>query len=557
MKKYKLLILALFLMLPMSVNAHEITCDSGTLNYLDKFNCYLKTSGGEFDQISGTLTVDNPNVTCNVTSIGPSLTNSKTTPEFFIEGKTTANTAVATFGCQVTGKVTSGQTAQVLINDYKYHIKGVTYLPTELVLRSDYLMLAPYVEESTTTKPAKPKDTSNIRSTLKSVSDENVKINFSRITLDYRVEVMYEVEQLNLVIYPYDINANIEIVGDQKLQVGENVIDIYVTSPDGTAKTCYTFVFVRLPRGQEIYYKESDSSLADLAIEGHPIKFESKITEYTIDVHYTVKNLNVTATPTVATASAEISGTENIENNGKIFINVTSQDGTSTTRYVINIRKGSPPKDYTTEIILGIIIIAIILIIVLIINTSKKEKSDDLLKIKHEKRKVKKGKTFDENDVPEVGTESVEVVNKVVSSTPAQTVVIEQNNTAQPIQVVEQVDTNLNKVTPVQPTISLETTQKAQPIEMTQPVVIENTVVSGLDEKAPTLDLTNASVESSMVQPQMVQPLPAVEPTVVHQPQIPIEQVVHPIVMTEMAAQPIPVVEQPVVAEPQMVITQQ
>lgn len=554
MKNIKMFIFTMLLMLPIAVNAHELKCDNAAYKTGDSFNCYVTTDPNLYDQISGTITPDK-NLSCEVTEQDPNLQGQIYGESFTLYGTTLQNKSIVTINCKVVSKPTEGTQAQVIINDFTTHVKDTTYVPDVQVLRSNYVTIQPYIEEPTTPeKDDKPRDVTNIDSTLKLISDPQLNFNFSRIRPIYDIEVLYEVEQLNLLVYPYNPQATFRIVGNQKLEVGMNVIDIYVTSPDGSSTTCYTLNIKRLPRGQTIYYKESDSSLMNLAITGHDIKFESIILEYTVSIKYDVDQLNITPTPTVATANVEIIGNEKLKNGDKITITTTSEDKTSETTYIIHIRKQAPPKDYTNEAIIAVIALVAIAIIILFLILTKREKSDDLLKLKHEKKKgVSKGQKFDAGQV-----ESVEAngeLNKVVSSEKPQNISINETNSVAPTQATNVVDTNLNKVTPVQQTHDLVASQAAAPIQVTEPVQVESTIVSGLGKDAPTLDLTNTNVEATIVEPQQEVSAFGMAPVQEVYTEPVVEQNVYQAPVQEVYAQP--VVEQPVYQAPvQEVYTQ-
>ena len=556
MRKYKLLILTILMILPISVNAHSLKCDSGTYNYNDKFMCYLHVDAGDYKTVNGILVSSSNNVTCSFKQGNPNLTFTKNTTDFNFSGVTSNTTPAASYECTVIGKSTEGEQVQISIPSYKYEVNSEEIYTNELVLRSDYLTLAPHieVEEPDKDKDEKPRDISNAASTLKSVSDENVPFNFSRIRTEYEIEVLYEVEKLNLVVYPFDINATYKIEGDQNLKVGENIIDIYVTSPDGTSTTCYTFNFKRLARGVQIYYPDEDASLTNLSVQQYHFKYDKNIKEYTVKVDHTVNELNITATPTVAQATYEIKNNVDIKNGTKIDIVVTSVDQHHTETYTITVIKSAPPVDHTKEIVIGILAILAIVVVVIIINTGKKEKNDDILKLKHDKRRVKKGKNFDVNDVPEAAPTAQEA-NKVVSAEAANKVILEQVTAALPIHTDAPVESNLNKVTPVQATISLNTTEQAAPIAVTEPVVVENTVVSGLGNSAPTLDLSQTNVQAAVIQPvQEIYPTQQVQEVqpqqvVITQPvtQEPTVQVASEPMVEQMIQEPIAQTEQPMV----------
>lgn len=560
MKHIKKIIFILLMMLPISVNAHELKCDTGAYKYGDTFYCYVTMEPNTYDTIKGTIVTDEA-VTCNVKEKDPNLAGTGSGQEFAMSGTTIKDKTILTIGCSITGKVESGTQSQVMINNFTTHVKDTLYDQTQEVLRSDYFSLIPMVEEEPD-EPAgdgKPRDISNPYSTAKAISDPQLEYNFSRIETEYELEVLYEVSQLNLVVYPYDPNGTYRIEGNQTLQVGENIIDVYVTSGDGTSTTCYTLTIKRLARGETIYYPKSDSTLSNLTITGQDIKFEPQILEYTVHIGYNVDKLNIAETTSVVTATSTINGNEKLKNGDKVTITVVSEDKTSETTYIIHVRKASPPKDYKDEITMIVVVLVVILLVVIFIYTNQRNKNDELLRLRHDKRSVKKGNKFNANDVEEIDNNGD--LNKVVAAEKPQNVVINESNVVAPTQTPELVDTNLNKVTPVQASVELSASVQAAPIQVTEPVQVEtNSNISGLGDSAPILDLTNTNVADAVVQqavPQQVVTAVPAQP-VIAQPQV-VEQVVAPVEpqVSAFNMAPTQVVEPVQVAEPQMFVPTQ
>lgn len=146
-------------------------------------------------------------------------------------------------------KAEEDQQVQIFINDFKSHTKSQIGEPSEEIVRSNYINVAKHVEK-TTTASTKPRDTSNSNSRLKALAEDNLNITFSGFITEYNAEVVYEVEKLDIKALPFNSDASVRIMGNQTLTVGLNVIDIYVTSPDGRAITCYTLNVTRLNEGR-------------------------------------------------------------------------------------------------------------------------------------------------------------------------------------------------------------------------------------------------------------------------------------------------------------------
>ena len=75
---------------------------------------------------------------------------------------------------------------------------------------------------------------------LENLAIENVSIvpEFSSEVFSYSAEVGSNIEKLNILAVPQNENTKVEIIGNDKLQFGENNIEIIVTAEDGiTVKT--------------------------------------------------------------------------------------------------------------------------------------------------------------------------------------------------------------------------------------------------------------------------------------------------------------------------------
>ncbi|MDE6292708.1 MAG: cadherin-like beta sandwich domain-containing protein, partial [Bacilli bacterium] len=248
MKKITNLVLFIILVtIPfVSVSAFEISCDEGLHEFEEFFNCHLMgaNTNETYDTLSGTIT-NNEYVNCLRYTDGVGLSNQNTADNkaFSYTGKPTTN-IVSTFRCQVIKKAEEDQRVQIFINDFKSHTSTQAGSPSEEIVRSNYINIATYVEK-TTTVSTKPRDTSNSNSRLKALAEEHLNITFSGFITEYNAEVLYEVEKLDIKALPFNSDASVRIMGNQTLNVGLNVIDIYVMSPDGSSTTCYTLNVTR------------------------------------------------------------------------------------------------------------------------------------------------------------------------------------------------------------------------------------------------------------------------------------------------------------------------
>lgn len=496
MKRIKSIILVVFMLFPFSVDAHELVCDTTMAkNNGESFTCYVKVNENHmFDEISGTIT-STDNISCKIFKYDSNLTNSESSDNKFKFNGSPSKNEFLDITCDVIGKPIEEEKAQVYISDYRYHIYESDVDAESLILRSEYININKYTEDLIVEdEDDKPRDTSNNDSLLKSIQDNNLDLSFSKFITVYELEVLYELEQLNLKILPANKAAIIKIEGSQKLEIGENIIDIYVTSPDNKSTTCYTLKVNRLARGEAIYYPKKDATLSNMTVTGYSIKFEKEKFEYHIHLDSDTSKVEVNPTTTYKDAVVQISNTNNLQNGDIITVTVTSADGTNVEKYLIRVTKDAPKKDYTLYIVLGIIIIIGGLVLYLFLRTSKKEKNDPLLRLKTDKRKVNKGDKFDTSGVPIIDEE---VVNE--KEEPQQNIISENSSVANIIEATNVVDNNLNKVTPMQSNIELNVQTAAQPIPVSETVEINNTTSSSLNNNVPLINLTNTNIESTIV----------------------------------------------------------
>ena len=565
-----ILLLIVFAILPLvSVSAFEISCDEGIHEFEEFFTCNLTGANTEetYDTLSGTIT-NNEYINCLRYTDGVGLSNQNTTDNkaFSYIGKPTTN-VVSTFRCQVIKKAEEDQRVQIFINDFKAHTRTQTGTASEEIVRSNYINIAKYVE-NTTTASTKPRDTSNSNSRLKALAEENLNITFSGFITEYNAEVLYEVEKLDIKALPFNSDASVRISGNQTLSVGLNVIDIYVMSPDGSSTTCYTLNITRLNEGESVYYPESDSSLKNLTVTGFTIGFKPEVSEYKIHLDNQTTKVEVNAIPNVDTATVNISNTSNLTNGSVISVTITSEDLSSETKYKIVVTKDAPKKDYSSYIVLGVLGALGIIVVFVIIYTNKKNKKDPLLRLKNDKRKVNKGKKANQNAIPEAESSIVtnDEPNQETNNNqeqPAPNVIkADSVNVVQPMQMTEKiVDPNLNKITTNTNSLDLSVSAKAMPQAITQN---PSEIPQGQPQQIPVQPITPVQPMTIEQNPQ-VMPVQQVLPTqAVQQPPINIQnqmpnvgQVNAPNQMVEPYPTNVVVQQQPVVQQVQQPMAQQ
>ena len=129
------------------------------------------------------------------------------------------------------------------------------------------------------------------------------------------------------------------------LNVGRNVFPVVVTSQDGVSVNTYNVVIYRS--------ENNDATLQSLVVKDldyRPI-FSKTNTEYSMEVGSEINELDITAIPTDANATVEISGYKNlVAGENRVTIKVTAPDGVTTMRYQIIVTKSLSKNNYISSL---------------------------------------------------------------------------------------------------------------------------------------------------------------------------------------------------------------
>lgn len=497
MKDYfKLLVLLFICFIPTNAYAYSLSCDNSTHKVGDVFSCTISGNNLAYDKLSGTIESDDA-LSCKRASVSPGLEvlESSTDTYFDLSG-TTSSEELVVLSCQVVSNPDDTINATVSVNDFTYHVLDSGGNDSTEILRSDFIKIEHKDEDKPT--DTKPRDISDPSVRPRRLVSKELNVTFSQFITEYTVEVLFETEE---VTFDYELNdptSNLRIEGDTNLQVGNNTIDIYITNADGTKEACYTFYVERLARGEEIYYPESDSTLKSMVIPGYSIGFNKDNLEYKIHLTRDVDSVNINTIPNYERATVSINNTDNLKNGDVIAVEVTSADETSKTTYKIFVTKDAPKKDYSTLIVVSLLALAFVGTIAIFIITNNKKKSDPLLSIKTNKRKINKGKNFDASVVPE--STANQPVKKEEQAEQINTLNLNTGNTVAPIQTEKVVVDSFNQISSTTESINLNT--NTQPSQITSP---ENLATSNTQvPQAPQQNMYN------QVQNQNIQTNPTV-----------------------------------------------
>ncbi len=225
---------------------------------------------------------------------------------------------------------------------------------------------------SSTTTTTTQTDTLYLKTLSLTDKDTNEELDIGTFSIkktDYTLKVVNEVKNI-AVITTQDEGINVEITGNENLNVGENEIVIKLTDENNNTNE-YKITVTRLEEGQTL---SNVHFLESLVVGGYNINFNKEQFVYTLTIPSDINRLEITPIPEEQTAMIEIKGNEDLIDGSLITINVVGEDNETTT-YTIDIVKETS-TNYMLLIAVGIIILLIVILVILIIIKSNKKKQN-------------------------------------------------------------------------------------------------------------------------------------------------------------------------------------
>ena len=208
-------------------------------------------------------------------------------------------------------------------------------------------------------------------------------INGNNITVSDKMEFKTYDETANIVATPNYQGANIQYENNKQLEIGNNIINIKVTSAGGLTKT-YELNMIR----QKVL--STNNNIKKITIDGKEYKFKNnKIDDLFITSNK--KTLNIKITLEDETTKITIKGNDNLKAGDNTITIISKAESGNTQEYYINYHKSFVLSDIIGTII-GILILAspIILIIIIISIKNKKRYINNSHYYKSKKRLFKK-----------------------------------------------------------------------------------------------------------------------------------------------------------------------
>lgn len=260
---------------------------------------------------------------------------------------------------------------------YRVTYKGSTkYIASSLVTYNK-----PKDKEDDNKDDDKEKSSNKNLSSLK-IDGIDMTPSFSKDTTQYTAHVDGDVDELKINAKAEDSKAKVAIEGNKGLKEGDNIIKVKVTAEDETTRTY--FITVTKGEGTEI---DTGLKLSELIIERVDFEstFKPDVYSYDLDLTSYVEKLDITATPSQADATVEISGNEDFkEGENVIIILLTSADGNETATYQIKVKvpaevmeKASEEENISLYILIGIAVAVVLIAIIVVVRRHRANREDD------------------------------------------------------------------------------------------------------------------------------------------------------------------------------------
>ena len=175
------------------------------------------------------------------------------------------------------------------------------------------------------------------------LSIEGMVPDFNKHLFDYQLNVDSRVKDIEVLATSENKDASIEIIGNENLKDGLNLIKIQVTSSDKTSSSSY---LINVTKTNDI--ESANTDLETLAIENTLLypAFDTTVTNYSAEVNNNIERINLLAIPEDEEATIEIKRNDVLkEGNNEIRIIVTARNGYTKKEYYINVYKRNSEEE--------------------------------------------------------------------------------------------------------------------------------------------------------------------------------------------------------------------
>lgn len=316
-----------------------------------------------------------PTTTTTTTTTTENVINTKT---FTVTLDPNNGTTTSTKTCQLTGNSTTCSVTLPKLETENFNGWGTAKTckignSGSIKVEKDITYYACYKDSETSTTTTQSSITNLYLKTLKLTDkDTNDTLDigtFSMKKTEYSLKVLNTVKNIS-VITTQDDGINVEIIGNENLQVGETEIIIKLTDENNNTNQ-YKIKVTRLKEGETI---SNIHFLKSLVVGGYNINFNKEQFVYSLTIPNDITRLEITPIPEEETSMIEIKNNEELIDGSLITINVIGEDNETTT-YTIDITKEAGTNSMLL-IAAGVIILLIIILVILIMIKSNKKKQN-------------------------------------------------------------------------------------------------------------------------------------------------------------------------------------
>lgn len=189
-------------------------------------------------------------------------------------------------------------------------------------------------------------DTNNSKLKELRLNEEGMFPTFSPDITEYYF-ITENIDGLDVMANPENANSTVNVSGNKNFKNGVNVINIDVTSADGTSKTNYR---INVTKTKNL--EKANARLENLAIENAMLTpdFQGDVFNYKTEVANTVENLNILAVPESRQSRVEVKGGSNLNyGNNIVDVIVTAEDGVTVMKYIINVYRRNAEEQANFE----------------------------------------------------------------------------------------------------------------------------------------------------------------------------------------------------------------
>lgn len=193
------------------------------------------------------------------------------------------------------------------------------------------------------------KDVKDDNAYLKSIqlNEEGLEPNFNKEIKEYYFIAGKEISNLEITAIPENIEATVNIIGNNEIKEGLNKINIEVISKDKQNKNIYT---INVTKTSNI--ENANANLENLALENTFLnpEFNKSVTNYKADVSNDITVLKLLAIPENRNAKVKITGNEDLQEGiNKVVITVTAENGFTTKKYYIDVYRRNNDEEQIFE----------------------------------------------------------------------------------------------------------------------------------------------------------------------------------------------------------------